>query len=509
MQRDGRTISPWQVSRPGSPTSPMPTQVDVAIVGGGVTGVSTALSLQQQGLTCVLLEAHSIGFGTTGGTSAHINTILDLPYDRMIDKFGLDNAKLVAQGVRNAGERIRIWAQVHAPGCAWRSREGHMMAFTPEQVEELERIVQATRQVGCPANFIAQADFPSTALRTACFPDQAQFHPLRYLHGLVDAFIQLGGSLQEHCRVLDVDPTNDHLVVSTERGSLRAAHVVYATHIPPGVNILHFRNAPYRSYVLAARLEEDTALPDALVYDMEDPYHYYRSEVIDGVPLLIAGGCDHKTGHDGDTRKHFRALEAHVRHIFPVREVTHRWSSQYFEPADGLPYIGRLPLADERIHVATGFSGNGFPLGTLASSVLTDLIVHGDSPYATVFDPGRVSPIAGFANFVKEAADVVGHLIQAPLPASKLSSLADLAPGDARVVQFDGRRVALHRDLDGVLHALDAACSHIKCTIEWNGGEGTWDCPCHGSRFSVDGEVLCAPARKPLQRINLEEKRPE
>lgn len=160
-------------------------------------------------------------------------------------------------------------------------------------------------------------------------------------------------------------------------------------------------------------------------------------------------------------------------------------------------------MADERIHVATGFNGNGITLGTLASIVLTDLITTNSSPYEEVFDPARVSLIAGFGNFVKEAADVVGHLVAAPFPAKGMKELDDLAKGDGRVVQHEGRSIALHRDEAGLLHAVDPACSHIKCTVAWNGAERSWDCPCHGSRFSVDGEVLTAPARKPLQSMDV------
>jgi glycine/D-amino acid oxidase-like deaminating enzyme/nitrite reductase/ring-hydroxylating ferredoxin subunit len=506
MQRDGYQKSLWQDTAHSitQGTNDLPfDMLDVVVVGGGLTGLSTALALREAGLTCLVAEARNIGFGTTSGTSAHINTVLDLSYDRMIVKFGEEQAKLVAKGAQAAVDRIEQLSKLHAPNCNWMERDAYLFAKDEKQAEELERIVEGTKRVGLHADLVDHMPFPGPFMKAARFPGQAQFHPARYIHGLAAAFKAAGGVLMEECRVLEVEPKDEALEVVTERGTVRARHLVYATHIPPGVNILHFRNAPYRSYVLSARLRVEAELPAALVYDMEDPYHYYRTEDLDGDRVLIAGGCDHKTGHEVDTTKRFQELEAHVRGLFGVEAVTHQWSSQYFEPADGLPYIGKLPMADDRIFVATGFNGNGMTLGTLASIILADLIVAKSSPYEKVFDPARVSVVAGFANFVKEAVDVVGHLVAAPFPAKRMAELEELTNGEGRVVQYDGRSIAVHRDEDGQLHAVDPACSHIKCTVAWNGAERSWDCPCHGSRFSVDGSVLTAPSRKPLQRLDL------
>jgi len=506
MQRDGYTKSLWQTTTEHSsmPEGAMPLHVlDVVVVGAGITGLSTALALQQAGMKCLVIEAHSIGFGTTGGTSAHINTVLDLSYDKMISKHGMENALLVSRGAQDAAERIRQWAREHAPDCNWRDQDAYMYATTEKQADELEHIVEGTRTVGMDASLVDRTPPYFTSIRTARFGGQASFHPTRYLMGIARAFLEKGGLLKEHCRVLDVE-TSDRgaLTVHTASGAVRAKHLVYATNVPPGVNILHFRNAPYRSYVLAAKLLPGAEPLGALVYDMVDPYYYYRMEQVDGENFLIAGGCDHKTG-EGDERTHARKLEAHVRSLFPVAEITHQWSSQYFEPTDGLPYIGHLPMSDDRILAATGYSGNGLTHGTLASIVLTDLLVKGQSPYQKVFNPARVSAVAGFSNFVKEAADVVGHLIAAPFPEERLTELGDLARGEGKVVQHDGHSVGLFRDDNGHLHGVSPACSHIKCTVAWNGIERSWDCPCHGSRFGLDGTVLTAPARKPLEQISI------
>ena len=254
---------------------------------------------------------------------------------------------------------------------------------------------------------------------------------------------------------------------------------------------------------MALKLNNDD-YPDALAYDLQDPYHYFRTYSDNGKKYLVVGGEDHKTGHEENTEACFSRLESYCRSNYDVAEVVNKWSSQYFEPTDGLPYIGELPGHKENMFVATGFSGNGITLGTSASIILSHMIITGEKgEYAELFDPSRIKMVAGFSNFVKESADVVGLLIGKLMPGEKLPSFSDLAHNEARVVKHSGNTIAVYKDTNGQIHALNAACTHIKCDVAWNNAEQSWDCPCHGSRFSVDGEVLTAPARKNLEVINL------
>lgn len=306
----------------------------------------------------------------------------------------------------------------------------------------------------------------------------------------------------QNCRVTDVTEGEDTHLVETSLGQMEAKHVVYATHIPPGVNILHFRCAPYRSYAMAVKLKNED-YPDAMVYDLYNPYHYYRTQQLEGNTYLIAGGEDHKTAHEENTARCFKKLEAHIRKYFEVETVDFSWSSQYFEPADGLPYIGHLPGNASNIWVATGFGGNGIIYGTGSALILADLICNGTSEYQQLFNPARVKPVAEFQNFVKEAADVVGVFVGKALASTELENLAQLAKGEARVVKYDGQTIALYKDDTGKLHSLNPSCPHIKCTVCWNTAEKSWDCPCHGSRFSYTGRLLTGPARKDLGTIEI------
>jgi nitrite reductase/ring-hydroxylating ferredoxin subunit len=332
---------------------------------------------------------------------------------------------------------------------------------------------------------------------------QAQVHPTRYVQALANAIEQGGGAIFENCRVESFEQEDDVLVVSTGNGTIRARNLVWATHIPPGINLLHFRNAPYRSYAIAVTLNND-AYPDGLAYDMFDPYHYYRTQEIDGQKYLIVGGEDHKTAHEENTEACFNDLIAHTRKLFDVAAVTHRWSSQYFEPSDGLAYIGHLPGNPDNVYVATGYSGNGITYSHIAAITLTDLITGGSSDYADLFKPGRIKPVAGFTEFVKENADVVAQFVSKRVGTEKIDGLAELAPGEGRVVKYEGDNLAIYKDDSGKVYALNPVCTHAKCVVGWNSAEKSWDCPCHGARYDLNGNVLTGPARRGLEKVELD-----
>ncbi|MFI5129912.1 MAG: FAD-dependent oxidoreductase [Chitinophagales bacterium] len=508
MKRDGACNSLWQDTTQnfnGKKIVVNPNQVfDVIIAGGGITGITTGLLLQKAGKSVLIAEAQSPGFGTTGGTTAHLNTFFDTPYNTIQKKFGDDNAKLVAKAARQALEFIKRNVEEYQIDCGYQQLPGYLFSQDEKQSKELEDILKASQGCNVECSWSEHLPVFIPFRKVLQFDGQATFHPARYLMALAKAFENAGGVLLENCRITDVEELESGNKVTSNLGSFTSQNFIYATHIPPGVNLLHFRCAPYRSYAIAVKLDQQAAYPDALVYDMCDPYHYYRTQEIDGELYFIAGGEDHKTGHEENTEACFRRLEAHIRKFFPVKEIVNRWSSQYFEPTDGLPYIGHLPGHPGNMYVATGYGGNGMIYSAVAAITLTDMITGGESEYEELFDPNRIKMVAGFSIFVKEAADVVGHLVgRAILPSDKLGELADMAPGEAKVVKYEGQRLALYKNENGKIFALNSACTHIKCEVAWNSAEKTWDCPCHGSRFSYKGEMLTAPARKDLSPVEI------
>jgi len=508
MKRDGNTVSLWQDTvKPLHSEQGFPADnevFDVVIVGGGITGITTGLQLKKAGKSVLIAEAHNLGFGTTGGTTAHLNTFYETSYDVLIHKFGENNAQLVAKATRQALDLIKRNIEEYNIDCGYERKKGYLYSQDEKQSKELEKIYEASKKVGMSCEFTDKIVVKVPFEKALLLEDQAQFHPTRYIEALAKEFQKLGGIIMENCRVTDVDETNP-LTVNTSQGKLKAQNLIYATHIPPGVNLLHFRCAPYRSYVIAVKLKNEADYPDGLAYDMYDPYHYFRTQEVDGEKYFIVGGEDHKTGHEENTEACFTKLEAFVRTHYDIESVAYRWSSQFFDPADGLSYIGHLPGHPHNMFVATGFGGIGMTNSHIAALTLTDLIASGKSEYEHVFNPNRIKPVAGFNSFVKEAVDVVGHLVSSAFPKEKLEALVELAPGEGRVVNYEHHKIALYKDEQGVLHAVSPACSHIKCEVGWNPSEKTWDCPCHGSRYSAEGEMLTAPARKDLQQIKIEE----
>ncbi|MCC6287424.1 MAG: FAD-dependent oxidoreductase [Chitinophagaceae bacterium] len=505
FNRDGFTTSIWQsTSEPYQSlhTGTLKKEFDIIIAGGGITGISTGLLLQKAGMRCLLIEARNIGFGTTGGTTAHLNTLLDTPYSTIKKNFGEDNARLVASAAVEAINLIRKNIREYAIACNFVEADAYLFAQNESQDKELQQIADSTNVAGVPMEFVEKIPIPAEFTTAARVHGQAKFNPIRYLYAIAGEFEKAGGIILQHTRVTAVEETAP-LNVSTGTDAFTCRYLIYATHIPPGVNLLHLRCMPYRSYAMAVRLSNNN-YPEDLCYDMYDPYYYYRSQVIDGENYLIAGGKDHKTGHEENTEKCFEHLESHIRKYFQVAEITNRWSSQYFELVDGLPYIGQLPGSTSGIYVATGFGGNGMIYSNVAALTLSRILTGQDTDYQKLFDPGRIKPIAGFTNFVQHNADVVKQFLGKLLPAEKLEVLSGIAAEEGRLVKYEHHKLAVFKDAQHNIHMVHPVCTHLKCDVQWNVAERSWDCPCHGARYDVDGKVITGPAGRDLEKVNIE-----
>lgn len=504
IQRDGALTSLWQGNIAPyivSNRHDQHTAYDVIIVGGGITGISTALLLQEAGRRCLVLEAMEIGFGTTGGTTAHLNTLLDTPYYVIAQNFGEENAADVASATAAAIRLIKDNVQRFGIDCGFKEADAYLFAQDEEQEKELEKVRESSARAGLDISYVQSIPVNIPFTKAVRASGQAKFSPMEYLHGIAKAFEAAGGVILQGCKVLNVNNANT-VKVETNAGVFDAADLVYATHIPPGINLLHLRCSPYRSYAMAVTLEEGT-YPDDLCYDMYDPYHYYRTQTVKGETYLIVGGEDHKTGHEENTDKSLIALESHVRKYFKVKEIGYRWSSQYFEPADGLPYIGNLPGADDHIYVASGYGGNGMTYSSVAALLLKQIILREKPALEKLFSPNRIKPIAGFSNFVTHNTDVVKQYFGKLFPTDEIRGLAELAPGEGRLVEYHDRKIALYKNEEGHIYALNPSCTHMKCDVKWNQAERTWDCPCHGARYNYDGRVITGPADADLEGLAL------
>lgn len=506
MQRDGTTESLWQhdtASYTSAPRNIPHDAVDVLIVGGGMTGLTTGLLLQRAGKSCIIIESYEIGFGTTGGTTAHLNTILDTPYPQIEKDFGEDNAQLVARGAREALDMIKKHVDELNIDCGYSEQPGFIFSQNEDQTKELDKILESSRKAGVDMNYSSTIPVPLPFEKAVVVQGQAQFHPLKYLLALAKAYEEAGGMLLQRCHFLDYTGGST-IEATTSRGTIKAKNMLFATHMPPGINLLSFRCAPYRSYAIAVTLA-DGKYPEGLSYDLYNPYHYYRTQEIGGEKFLIAGGEDHKTGHEENTESPFLRLEAYVKQFFNVDKTPFKWSSQYFEPADGLAYIGTMPGGADNLFVSTGFGGNGMTYSTLSAIIISSMIGGEKSPYKKLFHPGRLKPLAGSTNFIKENADVVKEFVTGRFSISSIKEVSELARGEGRIIKYEGKKIGLYKDDQGLLYAVNPVCTHAKCIVAWNVAERSWDCPCHGGRFSPEGKVLTGPAARDLEKIELED----
>ena len=473
-------------------------EVDVVVVGGGVTGITAALLLARSGQRVMLLEARRLGSGVTSGSTFHLTEAVDTRYQQIEKDFGKDGARLVAQSSRAAIEQVASFVQSLGIACDFGRRPGVLYTDQAKDVEQLKKEHEAAQRAGLATELLETASLPFTTLGAVRFPDQAQMHGLRYLAALAQAARAEGALIHENSRVITIDD-GDPCTLHVENGpTVRAKKVFVATHAPLNRVFLQTKIHAYRSYVLAFRLPA-SALPDALFWDTREPYHYFSCFAVDGASYLIVGGEDHKTGTEKDTTPHHDALVAWANERFGVVDASFKWSAQVEEPVDGLPYIGRNSVS-ENVYVATGFSGNGITFGTIAARVVTDLVLGRENPYADLYAATRITPLASAAEFTSENVDFPMHFFSDRLRPVDVSKPSEIGPGEGKTLRVKGERLACYRDRQGLLHAVSSVCTHLGCLVKFNTAETSWDCPCHGSRFGVDGEVLDGPATRPLAK---------
>lgn len=496
------TESLWSATAavPSFPAIAAETEVDVAIIGGGITGLTAALLLAEAGQRVVLVEARTLGSGVSQRSTTHLTAALDTRYFEIESDFGAAGAALVAQSSTAAIERVAATAAAHAPAAAFRSRPGYLYTDVDDDRAMIEKEHAAAKRAGLAVELLAAAPLPFESKRAVRFADQAQMHIQHYLAGVAAAARAKGAVIHEHSRVVaieDGEPCTLHVQHGPE---IRAREVFVATHSPLNFVLLQTKIAAYRSYILT--FEGVSLSNDGLFWDTADPYHYFSHFVVDGTPHLLVGGEDHKTGSTTDTESRFDSLLTWARSKFGVANPKYRWSAQVEEPVDGLPFIGRNP-GNEHVHVATGMSGNGTTFGTIAAMIMTDHVVGRANPWAELYAATRVKPIASAASYLSENVDFPFHLITDHLRPAEASSVDDVKPGEGKTVRVGASRLAVYREPSGKLHALSSVCPHAGCTVKFNPAEKSWDCPCHGSRFAVDGTVLDGPALHPLKPKSL------
>ena len=481
---------------------------DVVVIGGGMTGLTTAYLLKRAGKRVAVLEKGRITGGETGHTTAHLTQVTDTRLGELVNQFGKERARLAWEGGAAAINTIESIARLEHIQCDFQRVPGFLMSpitqdATTKDVESLEKEADLARELGFDALFVSAAPvFNRPAIR---FANQAAFHPVKYLAALARVIQGDGCDIFEDSEMTEV--RDEPLAVEVDGFHLSCQKLIVATHVPlsgklgfVNATLMQSKLAGYSSYVIEAEVEKGT-VPAADYWDTQDPYYYLRVQPGEEMDHLVFGGQDHKTGQQTETDLCYEALEAVLKAYVPGITVKHRWSGQVIETPDGLPYIGEV-TKDQ--FIATGFAGNGMTFGTLAGMMACDNVLGRDNPWADLFSPDRRALRKGLWDYLKENFSYPHYLIRRYFETPDVESVSDVKPGEGKILKMDGHRCAVYRDQAGEVTVLSAVCTHMGCLVRWNNAAETWDCPCHGSRFTTTGEVMAGPAESPLEKRPLQ-----
>jgi glycine/D-amino acid oxidase-like deaminating enzyme/nitrite reductase/ring-hydroxylating ferredoxin subunit len=515
-QRQGANVSLWEATFEFDPLSPLSKNIsaDVCIVGAGIAGMTTAYLLVREGKSVVVLDERPVGSGMTGRTTAHLVNALDDRYFDLERYHGEEGARLAAESHTAAVDQIEEIVDLEKIECDFARVDGFLFVPPGGSMSELDRELEATLRAGIPVKHVPKAPLNSFDTGPAIlFPRQAQFHPRKYLRGLQGAITKAGGQIFTGTRALEVEGGDNGKVTTKEGNIVMAKSIVIATNSPMNDRyVIHTKQAPYTTYVVVFEIKRGS-VPQILLWDTAEtaekekqsgviPYHYIRTAPgNEDVDLLIVGGSDHKTGQaDNDFAERYEWLENWTRDRFEIGAVRYRWSGQVMEPTDGLAFIGRNPADNDNVYIATGDSGNGMTHGTIAGRLIVDLINGRENAWEKLYDPSRKS-LRALSDFAKENINVAARFGDYLTP-SDVDSEEKIARGEGALIREGVLKAAVYRDEEGVVHRMSAVCPHLKCIVQWNGNEKTWDCPCHGSRFDCRGRVINGPSIADLAKID-------
>ncbi len=489
---------------------------DILVVGGGIAGLTTAYCLAKEGRKVILVEDGFIGSGETGRTTAHLTCALNERYFDLEKTFDQDTAKLVAQSHTAAIEWIANTVKQNKIDCHFKRVVGYLFTHPSHSHEMLQEEFEATQRAGLLTEMLTNIPaIEKQDMRSIKYPNQAQFHILLYMKGLADAFIQLGGNIYTQTKAENISKEG-----ATANGfNIKANHIVVATNTPVNDLVtMHTKQWPYRTYVIAAKIPKGK-LPYSLWWDTGDqnskwiskPYHYVRLEEFDEqYDILIAGGEDHRTGQADDEnieeKNRYNYLESWTRKHFPdIELIEFKWSGQVMEPIDSLAYIGKNP-GDENIYIITGHSGNGMTYSTLGGMIIKDIITGKENPWIKMYSPSRIT-LKTTGDYLHEMGNMVAQYTDWFTP-EDIKQADELKSGEGGIISSGMQKITLYRDEENNLHACTAICPHLGGILQWNADEKTFDCPLHGSRFTIEGKVVNGPASSDLKKIMINEDQP-
>lgn len=494
LENMGELKSFWIINTPDTNFNPLKKElsVDVAILGAGIAGITSALLLKEAGLSVALIEAERVIKDVTANTTAKVTAAHNIIYSNLESHFGKDRARIYAEANQKSIDKIESIIKERNIDCDFRRLPCYIYSENPDEIDMLKKEAEAAADAGLQATYVESSPLPFEIAGAVQYENQAEFHPRKYLLNLIDSILDDGSYLFENTRALNVKEGDINEVI-TDKGSIKAKNVIVATHFPIyDPNRLYSKMYPSMSYALGLYLNEP--FPKGM-YVSTQPTVTYRSAPSDKGDIVIVSGANHKVGHELDTAESYRKLEKHASDHFDVKSIDYHWSTQDNITIDNVPYIGKIEPKSKGVYVATGFMKWGMTNGTVAAMIIYDLILGNENKWSSFFDPSRSMPkLESTKEFIGTNVDVFKELIGGKLSRPSSMDLSMLKEGEGSILTVKGKKVAVSRDENGKLHILSPACVHLGCQVVWNTAEKTWDCPCHGSRYRYDGKVIHAPA---------------
>lgn len=480
------------------PTLDKDINVDVAIVGGGMAGISTAYQLSKEGMKIAVLEGGKILQNTTAHTTAKITSQHSLIYAKLKKQMGEDLAKQYASSNEFAIHEIKKIADENNIKCDYSTQSSYIYTQDDDYIKQIEDEVEAAKSLGIEATFVEDIPFSMPIKAGVRFHNQAQFHPRKFLLPLAEILHNDGVQIYEQSRVVELDENEDdkYILTTSNTHKVTADKVIIASHYPfyNKQGMYYARIYQMRTYIVAIKAKEK--FPGGMYINAEQPNRSLRAQDSEYGELILVVGESHKAGQGEDTNKHYGALIDFACDLFTIEDIPYRWSTQDCMTLDGVPYVGHFTSKTPNLYIATGFAKWGMTNSIVSSILLKDLITKGSSPWQEVYNPSRKSVGPSAKEFVKQNVNVADQLIDGKLdnPPKNI----DVEPGEAKIIEIDGKRAGAYKDDEENLHLVNTTCTHMGCEVNWNSAEMSWDCPCHGSRFDIDGELIEGPAVSPL-----------
>ncbi len=480
-------------------------RADVCIIGGGLTGLTTAYYLSKTNLSVVLLEKSKLCEHTSGNTTGKITSQHDLFYDYLLQSEGKEKAKQYYEANEQAISNIEKIIQEEQIDCDFEKQDAYVFTQKSEEIPKIKKEVEAVKEIGGKAEFVENLDLPIATKGAIKFSNQAQFHPVKYAQGLVNSILKTNQvSFYENTKVVDVKQGKEGYDIFVEKGKkVNAKYVVIASHYPiinaPGYYFLKM----YQSLSYVIGVETQKELFQGMYINSEKPTISFRTAKIGNNRLLLIGGMDHKTGEDIDLSSSYEKLIAIAKQIDPECNVVYKWCTEDCISLDKIPYIGEFSNLMPNVYVGTGYKKWGMTTSNIAANIIVDKILGKENPYEEVFTSTRLKPIKNYQEMGNMLKEVVDGLVIEKIKIPK-ETIENLKMGQGKIVEVDGKKVGVYQDENGKLFAVKPVCSHLGCELNWNNLEKTWDCPCHGSRFTYTGKSIYDPSIKDLETVEIE-----